>query len=94
MVNSLDSFDSVEDGGQVILTIRTQQSLVVGGYKDREVAGERLPQPDGAGRVRVQVRPTLGDERGCLPRANLRKCQTLQKMENYENPMIIDPWLT
>ena len=76
---SLDSFDSVEDGGQVVLTIWTQQSLVVGGHEDREVAGESLPQPDGAGRVRVQVRPTLGDERGRLPRANLRKGQTMQK---------------
>ena len=62
MLNSLDSFDSVEDGGQVVLTVRTQQSLVVGGHEEREVAGERLPQPDGAGCVRVQVRPTLGDE--------------------------------
>ena len=90
MVNSLDSFDSVEDGGQVILTIWTQQSLVVGGHEDREVAGEGLPQPDGAGRVRVQVRPTLGHERGRLPAANLRKSQTVQKIL-YGNPTEFSP---
>ena len=68
---SLDLVDSVDDSDQVVLTIWTQQSLIIAGHEHGEVAGERLPEPDGARSVRVQVRPTLGDERGRLPIANL-----------------------
>ena len=50
---SLDFVDSVDDGDQVVLTIWTQESLIITGHEQREVAGEGLPEPDGARSVRV-----------------------------------------